>query len=600
MDFPYGICDFEYIIENNLFYVDRTHLIPKVERAGLQLIFLRPRRFGKSLWLSTLENYYDIAKADKFEQLFGHLAIGKQPTPLHNQYVMMKWDFSTVEAHGSVDAIRQRLHMHINTSITGVAQRYAPWLHVEVAIEPDNAIASFQSLVSAINNASLKLYLLIDEYDNFANELMMGGGEYTSLVHGEGAVRAIFKAIKAAAAGMGLERVFVTGVSPIAMSDITSAYNVASNIYLLPDFNGLCGFTENEIADALAAIAQEHTVSDNDINHALTMMRTFYNGYRFAEDADYHVYNPTMALYFLRHFLMYGEFPKNILDENLAMDSNKIHYIAALADGREVIGKALDDSETLLVPQLCERFTVRNIDNAQPDQNFVASLLYYLGALTITHAATPDMLGEVALRIPNLVMRKLYIEEIATAIIPDARQRYDLRMATKSLYLHANIAPLCQYLQAGIFKLFSNRDYRWSNELVIKTAFLTALFNDRLYIMDSETEIERSYADMTMIVRPDMRHYGQLLDVLLEFKFIKLRDTPMQTADAVSAASDAELLAVPCINKAFSEAQQQLDQYLPRLQKKYGEAMILHGFAVVAVGFDRLLWQKASPIQITA
>ncbi len=589
MDFPYGICDFEYIIDNNLFYVDRTYLIPKVERAGLQLIFLRPRRFGKSLWLSTLENYYDIAKADKFEQLFGHLAIGKQPTLLHNQYVMMKWDFSTVEAHGSVDAIRQRLHMHINTSITGVAQRYAPWLSTEVEIEPDNAIASFQSLVSAINNASLKLYLLIDEYDNFANELMMGGGEYTSLVHGEGAVRAIFKAIKAAAAGMGLERVFVAGVSPIAMSDITSAYNVASNIYLLPDFNGLCGFTENEIADALAGIAQEHTVSDNDINHALTMMRTFYNGYRFAEDADYHVYNPTMALYFLRHFLMYGKFPKNILDENLAMDSNKIHYIAALADGREVIGKALDDKQALLVPQLCERFTVRNINNTQTDQNFVASLLYYLGALTIT--ASPK-LGSVGLCIPNLVMRKLYIEELQAALLPH-RQQQHITEATEALYLHANIAPLCQCLQAGIFTLFSNRDYRWSNELIIKTAFLTALFNDRLYIMDSETEIERSYADMTMIVRPDMRHYGQLLDVLLEFKFIKLRDTPMQTADAVGAASDAELLAVPCVKKAFTEAHTQLDKYLPRLQNKYGETILLHGFAVVAVGFDRLLWQKA-------
>ncbi|MDX8393658.1 MAG: AAA family ATPase, partial [Mariprofundales bacterium] len=524
MQFPYGVCDFQYIIENNLFYVDRTQLIPKVERAGLQIIFLRPRRFGKSLWLSTLENYYDIAKADKFEQLFGHLAIGKQPTKLHNKYVVMKWDFSNVEALGSVDDIRQRLHQHINKSITGVAQDYAAWFNVNVEIEPQNAIASFYSLINTVRHSSLKLYLLIDEYDNFTNELMMGGGEYTSLVHGEGAVRAIFKAVKAAAAGMGLERVFITGVSPIAMSDITSAYNVASNIYLLPDFNGLCGFTENEISAALELIAQEHSIAASEIKRALDMMRTFYNGYRFAEDANYHVYNPTMALYFLRHFFMYGKFPKNILDENLAMDSNKIHFIAALANGREVIGKALDDNQALVIPQLCERFGVQRIHNAQPDQTFVASLLYYLGALTMT--TTPlNMLGETVLHIPNLVMKKLYVEEISAILLPDAHQRDDIHAAAKQLSLQGNISPLCQCLQGGVFKSFSNRDYRWSNELVIKTAFLAALFNDRLYIMDSEPELQRGYADLSMIVRPDMRHYGQLLDILLEFKFIKLTDT---------------------------------------------------------------------------
>ncbi|MDX8376982.1 MAG: AAA family ATPase, partial [Mariprofundales bacterium] len=333
-----------------------------------------------------------------------------------------------------------------------------------VTITENNAIASFQSLVNAINNSSLKLYLLIDEYDNFTNELMMGGGEYTSLVHGEGAVRAIFKAVKAAAAGMGLERVFITGVSPIAMSDITSAYNVASNIYLLPDFNGLCGFTEQEIAETLVIIAKEHAIAPDMITCALDMMRTFYNGYRFSRKADYHVYNPTMALHFLRHFFMYGEFPENILDENLAMDSNKIHFIAALADGREVIGKALDDNQALVIPQLCERFGVQRIHNAQPDQTFIASLLYYLGALTMT--TTPlNMLGETVLHIPNLVMKKLYVEEISAVLLPDAHQRDDIHSAAKQLTLQGNISPLCQCLQGGVFKSFSNRDYRWSNEL---------------------------------------------------------------------------------------------------------------------------------------
>ncbi|MDQ6950722.1 MAG: AAA family ATPase, partial [Mariprofundales bacterium] len=259
MQFPYGISDFQFITKNKLFYVDRTHLIPAIERAGQQLIFLRPRRFGKSLLLSMLENYYDIAKADRFEALFGHLAIAKNLTPLHSSYVIMRWDFSLIAPTGNVEGIEKRLHAHINECIIDTSHKYIKQLRFPVKITDDNAVASFQSLVSAINNSSLKLYLLIDEYDNFANELMMGASKdhYAALLHGEGAVRSIFKAVKGAASGMGLERVFITGVSPIAMSDITSAYNVASNIYLLPKFNQLCGFTEAEITDVVSKLVDQ-------------------------------------------------------------------------------------------------------------------------------------------------------------------------------------------------------------------------------------------------------------------------------------------------------------------------------------------------------
>jgi len=186
MKFAYGSSDFQRIIENNMFYVDRTHLIPAVEDAGDQIIFLRPRRFGKSLWLSTLENYYDIAKADQFNALFGHLAIGKNPTPLHNHYIIMRWDFSLVGVTGGADDIERRLHAHINERIADTASKYASMLYHQPSIKEDNAIASFESLVSAINHASLKLYLLIDEYDNFANDVMMGDSDthYETLLHG--------------------------------------------------------------------------------------------------------------------------------------------------------------------------------------------------------------------------------------------------------------------------------------------------------------------------------------------------------------------------------------------------------------------------------
>ncbi|MCP4699279.1 MAG: AAA family ATPase, partial [Gammaproteobacteria bacterium] len=253
MEFPYGMSDFQAIITDNYFYADRTGYIPLIEKAGRQLLFLRPRRFGKSLWLSVLENYYDLAKAEQFELLFGHLEIGKNPTAKHNAYFVLKWDFSMIPSMGGAKEIQRNLYQHINDQIRDFALYYKNELSAEILINDDNATSSFKSLLSATRDAGHPVYLLIDEYDNFANEVMMsiqhGSGEerYRTLVHGEGVMRSLFRVVKGAAAGMGLERVFVTGVSPVAMSDITSAYNVAESIYLKPKLNDLCGFREAEI-----------------------------------------------------------------------------------------------------------------------------------------------------------------------------------------------------------------------------------------------------------------------------------------------------------------------------------------------------------------
>jgi len=587
MQFPYGVSDFQLIVEDGLFYVDRTHLIPEVERAGQQIIFLRPRRFGKSLWLSTLENYYDINKADKFESLFGHLAIGQNPTPLHNRYLIMRWDFSNVTAKGDAKDVAHKLYNHINRQIVATHQKYQDLLRFPVEIDADDAITSFESLLSSIKNSGFKLYLLIDEYDNFANELMMGDGDshYQTLLHGEGAVRAVFKAVKAGSAGMGLERVFITGVSPIAMSDITSAYNVASNIYLLPQFNQLCGFTEPEIADVVRHIVEEQGLDHELIDDAMHVMRTFYNGYRFSEDDHTRMYNPTMALYFLRYFSDQGIFPKNVLDENLAMDTRKIHYIAKLAHGTEVIGRALDDSQALVISSISERFGVRRMVEHAQDREGLLSLLYYLGALTHGSSTLP---GEVSLRIPNLVMRKLYLEEIRATCLPDDNQ--ERAEVARALYMEANIAPLCTLLEQRLFSAFSNRDYRWSDEFSVKTAFLATLFNDVLFIMDSEPELNRGYADLSMVVRPDMRHYD-IYDVLMEFKFIKPSALAM-TGQQAAQADDQVLRNHTVVIDAFGRAEKQLQHYIPALQDQYGEAMNLCVFAVVAVGFERLLWRN--------
>ncbi|EDN67611.1 protein containing DUF1703 [Beggiatoa sp. PS] len=177
LKFPYGFSDFYLLRTENYFYMDRSSHIRLIEEAGHQLLFLRPRRFGKSLLLSMLENYYDVAKASEFERLFGNLAIGQNPTEKHNQYLIMKWDFSNVNPEGGAPQIQERLTRYINRCIQDFADKYQTVLLKNIQIEPVDAIDSFLSLLSAVRQTPYRLYLLIDEYDNFANDLMMSQGQ---------------------------------------------------------------------------------------------------------------------------------------------------------------------------------------------------------------------------------------------------------------------------------------------------------------------------------------------------------------------------------------------------------------------------------------
>ena len=591
MKFPYGLCDFHKIITEGYFYVDRTGRIPLIEEAGSQLLFLRPRRFGKTLLLSTLENYYDVAKADEFETLFGHLAIGQNPTVRHNQYFVLKWDFSAVSSLGEVHEIQRVLYNHINGCIEQFVVHYRDLLDYEIALDPTDALRSFHSLLAAIQHTPYRLYLLIDEYDNFANEVMMGSREisqthYKTLLYGEGALKTVFKAVKAASAGQGLDRVFITGVSPVVLSDVTSGYNVAKNVYLKPEFNDLCGLRESEVAGTLEQIAADCDLPPEKAIEALTMMRTFYNGYAFSYDADYLVYNPTLVLYFMEHFQDRCQYPRKMLDSNLAMDRGKIAYISRLPNGGQLILDALNEAQPLNIQELADRFGVEDMLDAMKDEAFMASLLYYFGVLTLSgHTA----LGKLILRIPNLVVRRLYVERIRTLLLPDFDRDAALR-AAETFYSTGDLQPVCDFVEQRYFKVFDNRDYRWTNELTIKTAFLTLLFNDIFYVMDSEPALERDYADLTMIVRPDMRQY-QLLDILIEFKYVGLAEAKVSGAEARELSVD-EVKALAPVQQKLVQSKAKLEGYRRALEAAYGGVLRLRTYSVVALGFDRLVWDK--------
>ena len=499
----------------------------------------------------------------------------------------MNWDFSAVDSTGSAEDIRQRLHNHINGCIKQFKARYKDLLADDIELCPTDALYSLQSVLAAIEGTPYKLYLLIDEYDNFANEVMMAGksdsrDRYEALIQGEGALKAVFKAVKTGTKGLGIDRIFITGVSPVVMSDISSGFNIAENIYLSLKFNDLCGFWEAEILTALQQIAKECQLNDQQVHEALAMMRAFYDGYCFFYDQKSKLYNPTLALYFLKHLQDTCQYPRQILDDNLAMDRGKIIYIGGLPHGEQVISEALNSEKPLAIAQLASRFGVNDMLTATKDMPFMASLLYYFGVLTFG-GYTEN--GELILNIPNLVMRKLYVEQLQDLFLPDWTAKENARRMVQQFYQTGNLQPLCQFMVATYFKVFSNRDYRWTNELTIKTAFLMLLFNDTFYIMDSETELGR-HTDLTLIVRPDMRRY-QLLDFLLEFKYVKLTEVEL-TAEQVKQLSDDELNKKIVFEK-LAESESQLKSYRQTLQSRYGNQLRLHSYSVVAVGYERVI-----------
>ena len=590
--FPYAISDFHALRTQGYLYLDRTTAIPDLEAAGKQLVFLRPRRFGKSLLLSMLAHYYDINMAGEFAALFGGLAISQQPTAEHNQYLMLRFDFSKVSAKGKVDDIQRSLFIHLNLAIQDFMQRYQPMLKHGVTIMED-ALGSLQSVMDAVKNSGYAIYLLIDEYDNFANEVLVhdvgNRQRYSDLLESEGVVKTLFKIIKAGASEGKIARVFITGVSPLVLSDMTSGYNVATSIYLEPRFNALCGISHAELDGLVAEVMQACGQDATQQADVLNTMKQFYNGYRFCEQPDSALlYNPTLAFYFLRHYQMDGKPPRQLLDGNLAMDASRIRYIANLPGGASVIGNILDEQNPVLLPYLENQFGVEQLHRLQHDARYMVSLLYFFGVLTISGLG--GALEELRLDVPNRVIYALYVDTLREKTLPDLAQRREVEGLAKQFYQTADLQPLADYLENSYFKAFNNRDYRWGNELTIKAAFMSLLFDDTYYIMDSEAALQRRYADLLMIIRPDMRRLAVLKDGVLDFKYLSLAEVGL-TAEGVRRQSRETLQQIPVVQTALQAALLQLRDYQRVLVEKYREPQRLRCLAVVALGFERLVWQ---------
>ena len=608
MKLPYGIADFHSLITQGYRYVDRTAHIRTMEELGRSLLFVRPRRFGKSLWLHTLSTYYDLRRRDEHPSLFGDLAVGREPTPLAHRYFVLEWNFSNIDPLGAgsadpVTGIGELLEDYVHGTIENFLTDYQGHLDTPVRIEK-SAVRTFGNLLTAIRQTPYKLYLLIDEYDNFANEILIGDERtYRRLVGADGPFKRLMKQVKAATEGRGVDRLFLTGVTPLVLSDLTSGLNIAENVSLVPALNALCGFTEGEVRSLIEEVAAERD-GDFSVDEARDMLRTWYNGYRFAagtaaEVAADRVYNPTLALYFLKHLQREGTYPRQMLDTNLAADENKLRFLGRETGAGDVLAELVQTGEPLEIEQVEARFTLSDmLSEAHRDRTALGSFLFYFGMLTL-EGETPRR--TLLLAAPNLVVQKLYVEQTLDQLIEDQRGVPDLGSPAWALMENGDIGPLLDLIEAKLFPRFSARDSRWLNELAVKTAFVTLLFQDVNYRLFSEPSIDgaaplgrgHGFADLVLLLRPDARA-TPLSDLLLEFKLVK-PDELGEEAARLEVVEREALAGLPPVAAALEEAAAQARRYRAGLLARYGDHLRLRSFAVVAVGFVRLVAREVPP-----
>jgi hypothetical protein len=360
---------------------------------------------------------------------------------------VLSWDFSDIDpdppplddrlaAMTRLERIGNEVHRYLNTSLETFLSDYRDHLPEAVRLGGD-AFRNLDRLLAVLRRTSYGLYLMVDEYDNFANEVMTAHTDvYEKLVKTEGPFKRLFKWVKKSMGSQGIERLFITGVTPVVMSDVTGGLNIADSVFLYPELADLCGFTGAEIRGLLEDLHAEMSTGDGaswTVADAGDMMREWYDGYRFAVEAEEPIYNPTLALYFMKHLQRTGAYPRQMLDANLAADEGKLDFIGRAASGRDAVMKVIRDDEPLEIEQLADRFTLRAVlERSGQDESFLGSYLYYFGMLTL--AGETDR-RTLLLSPPNQVIRKLFVERILRFFLapPSSKAQTSCRDARTSV-----------------------------------------------------------------------------------------------------------------------------------------------------------------------
>ena len=571
---PYGQSDFRRIRLRKWLYVDKTRFLRRLEQEDY-VFLIRPRRFGKSLWVSVLENYYDRWWGHEFDAVFAGTDIGRHPTEERHRYVVLRFDFSMVS--DKLETLEQRFESHCHTELRGTLRRH-PDLFPEAALReilaPPSITGKLGELFRYVGDHGIPLYVLIDEYDNFANTVLAhhGAEAYHDFTHGGGFFRNFFATLKGGTArsGGGIDRLFITGVSPVTMDDVTSGFNIGTNISLEPDFNEMVGFTEAEVR-RLVETYRDRGVFDQDVDAAMALMGEWYNGYRFSEEAETDLYSSDMVLYYLKHSIPNRRVPRYLIDTNVRIDYGKLRHLLVVGrqlNGnfdllREVIGEGRKD-----LPRIQPSFPLKQLTDRQ---NFL-SLMHYFGLLSIRGVVD----GMSRLAIPNQTVKQLMYGYLRDGYRDVEVFRVDLYRFEQLMARMANQGewrPALEFLGEAIARQTGIRDYI-AGEKVVQGFLAAYLSVTDFYVFRSEAELGQTtsrpgHADIAL--EPLLARFPHLrIGYLIELKYLPRRES----------ADEAGVTA------AVGEATAQLRRYLAdeRLARQFpgvrfvGLAVVFHGW----------------------
>ena len=571
---PYGMQNFEDIIERDCYYVDKTPFIEQIEESNMYFFYIRPRRFGKSLTLSMLENYYDINKKDKFDEIFGKLYIGQNPTPEHSTYLIIHLNFAEVAA--GLDDYKDGLDNHCRLVFNFFCDIYAHILPADTKAglqqEPD-AVSKLRFLCQKCQEVGKKIYLFIDEYDNFTNMILAHEEHlvrYRNQTHGEGYLRQFFNTIKGAA-GNTLGRVFVTGVSPVTMDDLTSGFNIGTNYSLSPDFNEMTGFTEEEVRKMLdyygSVLPFNHTTDE-----LIKVMKPWYDNYCFAEDryGETTMYNSVMVLNFVDNYIRSNyQIPKKMVETNIRIDYDKLRMLIRhdkeFAHDASIIQQLV--TQGFVTGTLNENFPAERIND--PD-NFL-SLLFYFGMVTIDGTYK----GETKFIIPNEVVRdQMYTYLLDTYKENDlVYDRYSKGKLESKLAYDGQFKPYFEYIADCLKKYSSQRD-KQKGEAFVHGFTLAMTSQNKFYRPISELDNDGGYADIFLSPLCDI--YKDMVDsYIIELKYSKSQTTDEQ------------------VKKLFEEASAQISRYADSdMVREAVKTTKLHKLVVIYRGAEMVVCEE--------
>ena len=533
---PYGMQNFEDVIKEDCYYVDKTPFIEEIEESNKYFFFIRPRRFGKSITLSMLENYYDINKKDQFDTLFGKLYIGEYPTPERNSYLVIHLNFAMIAA--GLDNYQKGMDSHCNIKFCSFCDKYASLLPPGIKQEMnqrEDAVAQLTYLCEQCAAVGQKIYLFIDEYDHFTNQILAHKEHekrYREQTHGEGYLRLFFDTIKGAAGGA-LGRVFVTGVSPVTMDDLTSGFNIGTNYSLAPEFNEMTGFTEEEVRDMLGYYASVLPFN-HSVDELVQVMKPWFDNYCFAIKSygKTTMYNSIMVLNFIDNYIRNDyDIPDKMVEPNIRIDYDKIRML--IRHDKEFAHDAsiIQDLVTkgFVTGKLVENFPAERIYD--PD-NFL-SLLFYFGMVTIDG----EYKGATKFVIPNEVVR----DQMYTYLLDTYRENdltyeaYDKGKLESKLAFDGDYKPYFDYIADCLKRYASQRD-KQKGEAFVHGFTLAMTSQCQFYRPISELDNDGGYADIFLLPLCDI--YKDMTDsYIVELKYCKSSTTDDQVKQLFKEAS---------------------------------------------------------------